>query len=60
MVPPDLVDALAGDGEAGWRFADLSASDQRRIVRAIERARTGELRRRRIDATVETLRAGWI
>lgn len=59
-VPPDLVDVLAGDGEAGRRFADLPSSDQRRLVRAIERARTAESRRRRIAGTVETLRAGWI
>lgn len=60
IVPPDLVDALAGDGEAGWRFADLSCAGQRRLVRAIERAATAETRRRRIARTVATLRAGWI
>ena len=54
-LPPDFVDALAEDGEAGWRFADLSCADQRRFALAIERARTAETRRRRIATTVETL-----
>jgi uncharacterized protein YdeI (YjbR/CyaY-like superfamily) len=57
-VPPDLVDALAGDGPAGRCFADLSYSNQRRLVLAIEGAKTAETRRRRIARTVETLRAG--
>ena len=59
-LPPDLVDALAADGEAGWRFADLPHGHQRRFVRSIERARTAAERRRRITRTVATLRAGWI
>ncbi len=57
-LAPDVIDALAGDGEAGWRFADLSDAEQRRWVLAIDRARTRETRRRRIDRTVATLRAG--
>ncbi len=59
-VPPDLVDALADDGEAGWRFADASYDDQRRLVRSIARTTTGDTRRRRIATTVETLRMGRI
>jgi uncharacterized protein YdeI (YjbR/CyaY-like superfamily) len=60
MVPPDFVDALAGDGEAARYFADLSSANQRRVVRAIERSRTHETRRRRIANAVSTLRAGCV
>ena len=59
-IAPDLVDALAGDGEAGWRFADLPSAEQRRLARSVEAAPTADTRRRRIAMTVETLRAGRI
>jgi hypothetical protein len=57
-VPPDLAKALGRDKVARQFFDTLSYSNQRRIVLAIEDAKTPETRQRRIDKSVEKLRAG--
>jgi hypothetical protein len=57
-VPSDLAAALAADADARHFFEGLSYSNKRRIVLAIEDAKTAETRRRRIDKALENLRAG--
>ena len=57
-VPADVAEALAAVPEAQAFFAGLSYSNQRRLVMAIDAAKTAETRRRRIDRTVEGLRDG--
>jgi len=57
-VPDDLAASLNADAAAKASFDRLSYSLQRRHVLAIEDAKTPETRRRRIDKTIATLRAG--
>jgi hypothetical protein len=57
-VPPDLADALDRDAAARRFFGGLSYSNRRRLVTAIEDAKTAETRRRRIATTVGKLREG--
>ena len=57
-VPPDFAAALAGDAEAQRGFDNLSYSNKRRHVLAIEDAKTPATRDRRITKAIETLRAG--
>lgn len=57
-VPPDLTAALDADPEARRFFDTLSYSNKRRLVLAIEDAKTPETRHRRIDKTVANLREG--
>lgn len=51
-VPPDLAAALDRDPDARRGFDQLSYSNQRRHVLAIESAKTADTRQRRIDKTV--------
>jgi bacteriocin resistance YdeI/OmpD-like protein/uncharacterized protein DUF1905 len=55
-VPADLGAALDADQEARRFFDTLSYSNKRRIVLAIEQARTAETRQRRIAQSVAALR----
>ena len=55
-VPADLAAALDREAAARERFDRLSYSNRRRIVLAIEGAKTEETRQRRIAKEVETLR----
>jgi hypothetical protein len=57
-VPDDLAQALKQDAAAKRFFEGLSYSNQRRLVMAIDAAKTAETRQRRIAQTVEKLRAG--
>ena len=60
VVPHDLNAALESEPEARRFFDGLSYSNKRRIVLAIEDAKTAETRQRRIEKTVEKLREGRI
>ena len=57
-VPPDFAAALAGDADVQQAFDNLSYSNKRRHVLAIEDAKTPATRERRISKAIETLRAG--
>jgi|SRR5215472_12236479 len=57
-VPADLEAALRADGAAAEAFAALSFTRRREHVEAVEGARTGETRRRRIERIVTSLRPG--
>jgi Bacteriocin-protection, YdeI or OmpD-Associated/Domain of unknown function (DUF1905) len=57
-VPPDFSAALDADADAQRFFDGLSYSNKRRLVLAIEGAKTDETRQRRIAKTVESLHAG--
>lgn len=59
-LPPDFAGALDQDPGARQFFEGLSYSNQRRIVLAIEGAKTAETRQRRINKAVESLRLGRI
>lgn len=59
-VPPDLAAALEADPEARRFFDGLSYSNKRRIVLAIEDAKTVETRQRRIAKAVDKLRDGLV
>jgi hypothetical protein len=54
-APPDLLAAM-GTAERE-RFTTLSYTHQREFVQAIEDAKKPETRRRRIEKTIETIRA---
>jgi hypothetical protein len=56
-VPSDLAEALAKDEAARTAFEGLSFSNQQRHVLPIEDAKTPETRQRRIDKTIESLKA---
>jgi hypothetical protein len=58
VVPPDFGAALDVDASAKTAFEALSYSNRRRLVLAIEDAKTPETRARRIAKTVDNLRAG--
>jgi len=57
-VPDDLARALAHDPEARRVFEQLSYSNRRRHVLAVEGAKTPETRQRRIAKAVELFREG--
>jgi hypothetical protein len=59
-IPPDFAGALDGDAVARRGFDGLSYSNQRRLVLAIEAAKTAETRQWRIASTVNMLRAGLV
>ena len=60
QAPPDTAGALALDEKARSFFDGLSYGNKRRIVLAIDGAKTEETRRRRIDKSVENPREGRI
>jgi hypothetical protein len=55
-VPADLHAAIAADAEAQTFWNSISYSRQRRIVLAVDGAKTAETRSRRIDKSVADLR----
>ena len=57
-MPPDFTAALDADPAARRFFDGLSYSNRRRIVLAIEAAKTAETRQRRISNAVNGLHAG--
>lgn len=57
-LPPDFANALDCVADARRFFDGLSYSNRRRIVLAIEAAKTDETRQRRITGAVEALREG--
>jgi hypothetical protein len=57
-VPADLAKALKSEPAARTFFDGLSYSHQRRYVEAITGAKKPETRQRRVDKTVEQLKAG--
>lgn len=59
-VPADLADALARTPVAEARFHGLNYSNQRRLVMAVDGAKTAETRQRRIDKTVAGLVDGTV
>jgi hypothetical protein len=59
-VPPDLLEALAGDADARRFFDGLSYSNKQRIVLSIEGARTAETRLQRIARAISALHEGRI
>jgi uncharacterized protein YdeI (YjbR/CyaY-like superfamily) len=52
VVPEDLKEALAGDGQAQANFEGFSASAKKSILRWIESAKRPETRMKRIQETV--------
>jgi hypothetical protein len=58
VVPADFTAALDGDADARRFFDGLSYSNKRRLVMAIDDAKTAETRQRRIAKTVDMLREG--
>jgi hypothetical protein len=57
-VPHDLSAALAGDDSAGRFFDGLAYTHRKEWVRWIEDAKRPETRERRLEATLDALRAG--
>ena len=57
-VPDDLAQALASDPEAQDTFARLSFTHRREYVEWVEEAKRPETRTRRIEQTLERVRAG--
>jgi hypothetical protein len=57
-VPADLAAALDADPGARVAFDRLTYSNKRRIVEPIRDAKAPETRQRRIDKSIENLRAG--
>ena len=57
-VPDDLTAAIAADAEAHTFWDSISYSRRRRIVLAVDGAKTAETRTRRIDKSVADLRVG--
>jgi len=57
-VPDDLAEALAREPEAKDAFAQLSFSHRRAYVDWIREAKRPETRRRRIEQTLDRVRAG--
>jgi uncharacterized protein YdeI (YjbR/CyaY-like superfamily) len=57
-VPEDLQKALAVDAEAAAAYAGMSYSHRREYVDWMAEAKRAETRRRRIEQTLERLRAG--
>jgi hypothetical protein len=57
-VPQDLSAALAGDDAAGRFFDGLAYTHRKEWVRWIEAAKRPETRKRRLEGTLDALRAG--
>jgi hypothetical protein len=57
-IPPDLAAALAAEPAAQAAFDKLSYSNKRRHTMPVEEAKTPETRARRIEKSVENLKAG--
>jgi hypothetical protein len=57
-LPADFASALAADDSAWRNFKALSYSNKRRLVLAIEAAKSADTRLRRIEKTVTALREG--
>ena len=57
-IPPDLAAALAAEPAAQAAFDKLSYSNKRRHTMPVEDAKTPETRARRIEKSVESLKAG--
>lgn len=57
-VPSDLAQALADDADAKEAFARLSFTHRREYVEWVQEAKRPETRRRRVEQTVERVRAG--
>jgi hypothetical protein len=57
-IPPDLQRALDADGAARRSFDALSFSRKQRFTIPVEQAKTAETRLRRIEKTLNDLRAG--
>jgi uncharacterized protein YdeI (YjbR/CyaY-like superfamily) len=58
VVPADLAAGLDADAAARAAFDRLTYSNKRRIVMSIDGAKTPETRQRRIDKSIDELRAG--
>lgn len=58
QVPADFAAALTADADANHYFDQLSYSNKRRLVLAIDDAKTDETRQRRIAKTVAMLHEG--
>ena len=56
--PSDLAAALASDGAAAAAWDKLSYTNRKEIARGLEEAKKPETRARRLQAALETLRAG--
>lgn len=56
-IPTDLARALADDADAKAAFAGLSFTHRREYVEWVKEAKRPETRRRRIEQTVERVRA---
>jgi hypothetical protein len=57
-IPPDLAAALAAEPAAQAAFDKLSYSNKRRHTMPLDEAKTAETRARRIEKSVENLKAG--
>src|SRR5512132_1308755 len=57
-VPDDLARALAASPDAKGAFAQLSFTHRREYVEWVQEAKRPETRKRRIEQTVERVRAG--
>jgi uncharacterized protein YdeI (YjbR/CyaY-like superfamily) len=57
-VPADLASALDRDPATRRRFDELSYSNRRRHVLAVEEAKAAATRQRRIDKIVDDMRPG--
>jgi uncharacterized protein YdeI (YjbR/CyaY-like superfamily) len=58
-VPPDLAAALEREDDVLRSFERLSYRGQAELVLSVDRARTGQSRRRRIARALGLLREGW-
>ena len=56
-VPADLAEALAGDRGTAEFFAGLTASQRKGFIVPIEAAKSADTRQRRVDRSVEALKA---
>jgi hypothetical protein len=57
-VPEDLARALGKDGAAGQAFERLSYTHRKEYVQWVVEAKKPETRQRRVERTIEMLRAG--
>lgn len=57
-VPPALAAALSQDAEASAAFAGLAFSHRKEFARWVAEAKRDETRQRRVEQTMEAIRAG--